>query len=112
MRCKASLLLFAALAACQAAPPDPRGVKEDETLLTVSATGRADNRPDEARLQLGVQSIAASAGEASRANREKMDRVTASLTGLGVKRPISRPAISACSGSTMARSGAASAPTM
>ena len=73
------------LAACQPANPDPRGVKGDETLLTVTATGRADTRPDEARLQLGVQSIGASAAEASRANREKMEVVTRALAGLGVK---------------------------
>ena len=73
------------LAACQQAAPDPRGVARDETLLTVTATGRADTRPDEARLQLGVQSDAATAGEASRLNREKMERVTAALARLGVK---------------------------
>jgi uncharacterized protein YggE len=73
------------LAACQPTNPDPRGVKGHETLLTVTATGRADTRPDEARLQLGVQSIAATAAEASRGNREKMERVTRALAGLGVK---------------------------
>ena len=74
-----------ALAACERAAPDPRGVGHDETLLTVSASGRADTRPDEARLQLGVQSQAATAGDASRLNREKMDRVAAELARLGVK---------------------------
>lgn len=74
-----------ALAACQPPAADPRGVDRDETLLTVTATGRADSRPDEARLQLGVQSQAGSAGEASRLNREKMDAVTAALQRLGVK---------------------------
>ncbi len=53
------------LAACQPAAPDPRGVDHDETLLTVTATGRADATPDEARIQLGVQSLAGSAQEAS-----------------------------------------------
>ena len=80
-----SLALLLTLAACQPAQPDPRGVDHDETLLTVTATGRADSRPDEARLQLGVQSQAGSAGEASRLNSEKMDAVTAALQGLGVK---------------------------
>ncbi|MBA3511164.1 SIMPL domain-containing protein [Sphingomonas sp.] len=78
-------LAAASLAACDRAAPDPRGVGRNETLLTVSASGRADTRPDEARLQLGVQSQAGSAGEASRRNREKMDKVTAELTRLGVK---------------------------
>ncbi len=85
MRWIALAVTAAALAACQRAAPDPRGVGHDETLLTVNATGRADTRPDEARLQLGVQSIAASSGEASRLNREKMDRVAAALAKLGVK---------------------------
>lgn len=73
------------LAACQPATPDPRGVERDETLLSVNATGRADTRPDEARLQLGVQSNAGSAAEASRANRDKMAKVSAALAKLGVK---------------------------
>src|SRR5687768_11600426 len=85
MRWIALALTVTALAACDRAAPDPRGVGHDETLLTVSATGRADARPDEARLQLGVQSLAASAGEASRLNREKMDRVATALAKLGVK---------------------------
>lgn len=80
-----ALPLVLTLAACGSQEPDPRGVDRDETLLTVAATGRSDTRPDEARLQLGVQSIAASAGEASRANRVKMDRVSAALARLGVK---------------------------
>lgn len=85
MRILVLLSLLAFASACDRAPSDPRGVDRDETLLTVTATGRADNRPDEARLQLGVQSQAASAEETSRLNREKMQRVTAALTGLGVK---------------------------
>ena len=85
MRIPAAFALSLAIAGCQQSAPDPRGVSRNETLLTVSATGRADTRPDEARLQLGVQSQAASAGEASRANRQKMDDVTAVLARLGVK---------------------------
>ena len=85
MRWIALAVTAAALTACQRAAPDPRGVGHDETLLTVSAMGRTDTRPDEARLQLGVQSIAASSGEASRLNREKMDKVAAALAKLGVR---------------------------
>jgi len=77
--------VFFAVAACQPAAPDPRGVARDETLLSVQASGRADTRPDEARIQLGVQSIAATSGEASRANRDKMEKVAAVLARLGVK---------------------------
>jgi uncharacterized protein YggE len=84
MRIYVLLPLFA-LAACAPAAPDPRGVDRDETLLTVTATGRTDTRPDEARLQLGVQSDGATSGDASRLNREKMERVTTALGKLGVK---------------------------
>ncbi len=80
-----ALPLLLTLAACQPAAPDPRGVDHDETLLTVTASGRADATPDEARIQLGVQSLAGSADEASRANRDKMEKVTATLARLGVK---------------------------
>src|SRR5687767_6869552 len=69
-----ALPLLLTLAACQPAAPDPRGVDHDETLLTVTASGRADATPDEARIQLGVQSLAGSADEASRANRDKMEK--------------------------------------
>ena len=72
------------LSACQPAP-DPRGVERGETLLTVSATGRAETRPDEARFMVGVNTLAASAGEASRLNNEKMARVTTALTRFGIK---------------------------
>jgi uncharacterized protein YggE len=85
MRWIALALIPAALSACERAAPDPRGVGHDETLLTVSAMGRTDTRPDEARLQLGVQSMAATSGEASRLNREKMDKVAAALAKLGVR---------------------------
>lgn len=79
------LLATSLLAACQPATnPDPRGVGSGETLLTIAATGRAEARPDEARLRLGVTSHGADAGEASRLNREKMARVTEALRRLGV----------------------------
>jgi uncharacterized protein len=78
-------LLPLALAACQAAAPDPHGVDRDETLLTVSASGRNEVRPDEARLSLGVSSRAATSAEAMRLNAEKMNRVSAALARLGVK---------------------------
>lgn len=83
MRSLVPFLLLLPLAACSSAP-EPR-LDNDETLLTVTATGRADTRPDEARLQLGVQSSARSAGEASRLNRDKMTKVQEALTKLGVK---------------------------
>ena len=48
--------------ACQPAAPDPRGVDRGETLLTVSATGRAETRPDEARFMVGVNTLAGFGG--------------------------------------------------
>ena len=80
-----TLLPLAALAACQPAAPDPRGVDRDETLLTVSATGRAETRPDEARFSLGVGTIAGSAGQASQLNNAKMTKVTTALTAFGIR---------------------------
>ena len=79
------LVTLPLLAACQPAASDPRGVARDETLLSVNASGRADTRPDEARLQFGVQSNAPTAAEASRANRDKMAKVSSALASLGVK---------------------------
>jgi uncharacterized protein len=77
-------LLFL-LAACSSGPPDPRGVGRDEVLVEVSASGRADTRPDEARFTAGVETIAATAGEASAQNRAAFNRVAAALQQLGVK---------------------------
>ena len=85
MRCIALLAVVLGLSACGHGRPEARGVDHDETLLTVTASGRADTRPDEAHLQIGVQSQAASAGDASRLNRDKMARVTEALAKLGVK---------------------------
>ena len=74
-----------ALAACTSAAPDPRGVGRDETLVQVSATGRADARPDEARFTAGVDTIAATAAAASAQNRAAFNKVAAALQRLGVK---------------------------
>ena len=47
------------LSACGDKRVDPRGLDRDETLLQVQASGRAENRPDEARFTAGVSAIAA-----------------------------------------------------
>jgi uncharacterized protein YggE len=78
------LLAVLPLAACAPAAPDPRGVDEEETLLSVSAVGEAETRPDRAVFQAGVNSFAASARAASDANREAMDKVVAALREAGV----------------------------
>ena len=73
------------LAACAPSAPDPRGVDHDETLLTVSATGRSETRPDEASITVGVNSRGATAAEASSLNNQKMAKVAAALSRFGVK---------------------------
>ena len=80
-----TMLICLALAACGQRPPDPRGVARDEVLLQVTASGRTDTRPDEARFTAGVETIAASAGAASQGNNQVMNRVAAALERLGVK---------------------------
>ncbi len=76
----ASLL---ALGACS--EKDPRGVGRDEVLLQVSATGRADTRPDEARFTVGVDNIGATAAEATAANNATIQRVMRALAQFGVR---------------------------
>lgn len=78
-------ILAFALAACTSPQPDPRGIARDETLVQVSASGRADSRPDEARFTVGVETIAASARAASAQNSATFNKVAAALQGLGVK---------------------------
>ena len=72
------------LAACGETPYDPRGVDREETLLSVSATGEAETRPDEARFQAGVNNWAASARAASDANAEDIREIVAALRAAGV----------------------------
>lgn len=79
-------LLAMALAACGEQPADPRGVERDEVLLQVTATGRTDTRPDEARFTAGVDTIGASAADASARNSATINKVVAALERLGVKR--------------------------
>ena len=68
-----------ALAGCSEAPYDPRGVDHGETLLSVSATGEAETRPDEARFQAGIESWASTARAASDANAEDIREIVAAL---------------------------------
>ncbi len=81
----ATLGLALALGACAKATPDPRGVDRDEVLVQVSASGRADTRPDEARFTVGVDTIAATSREASARNSATISKVAAALQRLGVK---------------------------
>lgn len=72
------------LAACSDRAPDPRGVERDETLLSVSATGEAEARPDQAFFQVGVETFGATGEAASAANREAIGRLLAALKAAGV----------------------------
>ena len=73
-----------ALAACGDAPYDPRGVDRNETLLSVSATGEAETRPDQARFQAGIESWAPNARAASDASAEKIREIVAALREAGI----------------------------
>jgi uncharacterized protein YggE len=85
---KPSLLIVPCLAfalgACGEKPYDPRGVDRDETLLSVSATGESEVRPDQAVFQAGINSWAASAGAASAANTRDIEKVVAALKAVGI----------------------------
>jgi hypothetical protein len=77
--------LCATLAACDTPPPDARGLQRDEILVQVSASGRADTRPDEARFTAGVSTVAPTAAAASAGNNEAINRVVGALRGLGIR---------------------------
>lgn len=79
-----ALTVSLALAACGETPNDPRGVSHDETLLSVSASGHAESRPDRAQFQAGVETWASSAKAASEANREKIAEIVGALRAMGV----------------------------
>lgn len=72
------------LAGCGDKPADPRGVDRAETLLSVSASGQAESRPDRAQFQAGIETRAGSARQASTANGEKIAEIVAALRALGV----------------------------
>ena len=73
-----------ALAGCGDRADEARGVDHGETLLSVSASGQAESRPDQAQFQAGVETFAANARAASEANQEKIAEIVAALRQLGV----------------------------
>jgi uncharacterized protein len=73
-----------ALAGCGDVPYDPRGVDHDETLLSVSATGEAETRPDQARFEAGVNNWAPTARAATAANAEDIREIVAALRQAGI----------------------------
>ena len=73
------------LAGCGQVSSDPRGVDRSETLLSVSATGHAEARPDKAEFQAGIQTWAPSAKDASSANGKKIGEIVDALGKLGIE---------------------------
>lgn len=84
MRALAPPVLALTLAACAGGEAGAPGVTARETLLSVSASGQAESRPDRAQFQAGVETIAAGARAASSANAEKIAAIVTALRGLGV----------------------------
>ena len=70
--------------ACSPVVDDSRGVDRDETLLSVSASGQAESKPDRAEFQAGIETWAPSAKAASEANAEKIREIVEALRELGV----------------------------
>jgi len=79
-----TLILLPALTGCGRTPPDPRGLRADETLLSVSATARVETVPDQAMFTAGLSSIASNAQAASAGNAAIMARITAALARLKI----------------------------
>ncbi len=82
-----SIVPILALSACGGGNgnPDPRGVDHDETLLSVSATGQSETRPDMATFSAGLSTIRADAKQATAGNAEAMDKLVAALEKQGVE---------------------------
>jgi uncharacterized protein len=87
MRClkmAAAVGLAGLMAACTGGQRDARGLGPDETLLSVSASGQAESRPDQARFQAGINTWAANADAASEANSRKIAEIVSALERIGV----------------------------
>lgn len=76
--------ILLSLAACNQPQGQPR-LKQNEVLLQVAAVGRSEVSPDEARITVGVNSTAPTAGAASVANTQTMNRIVAALKSSGVQ---------------------------
>ena len=63
---------------------DPRGLDRDETLLSLSAMGEAETVPDEAGIEIGVESFAPTAQAASAAVAKKGEAIAAALAKFDV----------------------------
>lgn len=72
------------LSACGEAPYDPRGIRHEETLLSVSATGQAESRPDQAQFQAGINTWDKAASGATAANQQMIRKIVAALSRAGI----------------------------
>jgi uncharacterized protein len=82
------LLATATLSACGKSGDgrhDPRGVDRDETLLSVSATGRNEVRPDMATFSAGIETFGSTGAAASQANEAKMKAIVDALAAQGIE---------------------------
>ncbi len=82
-----SLLLLSTMSALvlSACSNTDRLVERDETLLSISATGKAESKPDQARFTAGISTIRGGAENANEANAEAMQKVVAALAEKGVE---------------------------
>ena len=72
------------VAGCGRPVPDQRGVERGETLLTVSGTGRAESRPDQAIFTAGLENVGVNAAAASTNANLAVGRIVAALKLLGI----------------------------
>jgi uncharacterized protein YggE len=72
------------IAACSGGQPDARGLRPDETMLSVSASGHAESRPDQAQFQAGISTWAPDAKAASEANSRKISEIVSALEQIGI----------------------------
>ena len=63
---------------------NPRGVDHDETLLSISAMGRSETRPDMATFSAGIETFGATGPAASASNEERMNKLVAALEANGL----------------------------
>jgi uncharacterized protein len=80
----AGAVLALALGGCGGGRPDPRGLRPGETLLSVSGTGRAESRPDQAMFTAGLENVADTPEAASARANEAVARIVAALKRLGM----------------------------
>lgn len=86
MRTLMALSVAGVLAGCSGGDPDARGVRGDETLLSLSASGEAAVTPDLAVMTVGIEAFAPNAKEASNAAARKAEAIVSALAEFGVEK--------------------------